>query len=58
MMGFGGQQNQMSMTGHSTTRSGSNVSFMNFVNELEEEINETRKELNFCKKEVEILVTE
>ena len=42
----------------STARSGSNVSFINFVNELEEEINETRKELNFCKKEVEILTTE
>ena len=58
MMGFGTHNSTLSGTGQSTTRSGSNVSFMNFVNELEDEINETRKELNFCKKEVEILMTE
>ena len=55
MMGFGGGG---SATGNITTRSGSNVSFVNFVNELEDEINETIKELNFCKKEVDILITE
>ena len=35
-----------------------NVNFVSFLNELEEEINETRKELQFCKKEVQILNTE
>ena len=55
-MGFGSGG---SATGNMTSRSGgSNVTFINFVNELEEEINETRKELNFCKKEVEILMSE
>ena len=39
-------------------QSNSNSNFINYLNDLEDEINETRKELNFCKKEVFILKTE
>ena len=49
---------QMMGFGVSNISSKSNVNFINFVNELEDEINETRKDLNFCKKEVEILRSE
>ena len=41
-----------------STRSGGNVNFTAFTNELEDEINEVRKELNFLKKEIHILNTE
>ena len=34
------------------------VNFIQFLRNLEDQINDTRKELNFCKKEVQILKTE
>ena len=43
----------------SPTSSGkSQVNFIKFLNDLEQNINETRQELNFCKKEVSVLKTE
>ena len=41
-----------------STRSGGNVNFVAFTNELDEEISEVIKELSFLKKEIHILNTE
>lgn len=46
------------MSANLSTRSGGNVNFTAFTNELEDEINEVRKELTFLKKEIHILNTE
>ena len=41
-----------------SNRNDSNVSFVGFANDLEDQINETRKELNFLSKEIQILNSE